>query len=257
MNNSVFGKTMENLCKRIDVKLVCRSEEDKLCRLIASPAYTHANIFGDDLAAIQMHKSRLVLNRPVYVGMSILDLSKSLMYDFYYEMKAQYMGCCQLLYTDMDSLLLEMQTEDVYADMAKHADLYDTSDYPKDHPLHSMTNKVLGKMKDECAGRPIAEYVGLRPKMYSILEVSGGNIKKAKGVRKCVVKKNIRHEQYKEALFEKQTFRHGMDVLRSERHRIYRQHLNKVSLSPFNSKHWIAKNGVSTLAYGHKDLSAA
>ena len=90
--------------------------------------------------------------------------------------------------------------------------------------------------------------------MYSILEASGINTKKAKGVKKNVVKKHIRHEQYKETLFEKQTFRHGMDVLRSERNRIYGQHLNKVSLSPFDSKRWIAKNGVDTLAYRHKDV---
>lgn len=255
MNNSVFGKTMENLRKRVNVKLVRANEEDKLRRLIASPAFARANIFDDDLAAVQMHKSHLVLNRPVYVGMSILDLSKYLMYDFYYnQMKAQYGEQCQLLYTDTDSLLLSIETEDVYKDIGRHAALYDTSDYPEDHPLHSTTNKkVLGKMKDECAGRPIAEYVGLRPKMYSILEAGGANIKKAKGVKKGVVKKHIRHEQYRTALFEKQTFRHGMDVLRSERHRIYGQHLNKVSLSPFDSKRWIADNGVDTLAYGYKD----
>ena len=255
MNNSVFGKTMENLRKRVNVKLVRANEEDRLRRLIASPAFARANIFDDDLAAIQVHKSRLVLNRPVFVGMSILDLSKHLMYDFYYnQMKGQYGECCQLLYTDTDSLLLELQTEDVYRDMAEHAHLYDMSGYPEEHPLRSDTNKkVLGKMKDECAGHPIAEYIGLRPKMYSILEADGKNIKKAKGVKKSVVKKHIRHEQYKEALFSKKTFRHSMDVLRSERHRIYGQHLNKVSLSPFDSKRWIDANGVDTLAYGHKD----
>ena len=173
-------------------------------------------------------------------------------------MKSLYRERCQLLYTDTDSLLLEIQTEDVYQDTAKHADLYDTSDYPKDHPFHSMVNKkVLGKIKDECAGRPIAEYVGLRPKMYSILEASGKSIKKAKGVKKNTVKKHIRHEQYKEALVEKQTFRHGMDVLRSERHHIYGQRLNKILLSPFDSKRWIAENGVDTLAYGHKDATSA
>ena len=112
-------------------------------------------------------------------------------------------------------------------------------------------------MKDECAGRPIAEYVGLRPKMYSILEASGKSIKKAKVVKKNTVKKHNHHEQYKEAIFEKQTFRHGMDVLRSERHRIYRQRLNKVSFSPFDSKCWIAENGVDTLAYRHKDAIPA
>ena len=248
MNNAVYGKTMENLRRRVNVKLVRSHEEDKLRRLIASPSFARANIFDDDLAAVQMHKSRLVLNRPVYVGMSVLDLSKSLMYDFYYnQMKAQYGDRVELLYTDTDSLLLEIQTEDVYSDMADHPSLYDTSDFPEDHPLHSKVNKkVLGKMKDECAGHPIAEYVGLRPKMYSILEASGVCIKKAKGVKKNVVKKHIRHEQYREALFGKKTFRHGMDVLRSEKHHIYGQHLNKVSLSPFDSKRWIAENGVDT-----------
>ena len=103
-------------------------------------------------------------------------------------------------------------------------------------------------MKDECAGRPIAEFIGLCPKMYTILAAGGGNIKKAKGVKKNVVKKHIRHEQYKEALFRKRTFRYSMDVLRSERHRIYGQRLNKVSLSPFDSKSWIAENRVDTLA---------
>ena len=171
MNNSVFGKTMENLRRRVDVKLVRRNEEDKLRRLIASPAFARANIFDDDLAAIQVHKSCLELNRPVNVGMSVLDLSKHLMYDFYYnELRGQYGDRCQLLYTDTDSLLLEIQTENIYKDMAKHPELYDTSDYPPDHSLYSNAKKkVLGKMKDECAGRPIAEYVGLRPKMYSIL----------------------------------------------------------------------------------------
>ena len=132
MNNSVFGKTMENLRRRIDVKLVRRNEEDKLRRLIASPAFARANIFDDDLAAIQV---RLVLSRPVFVGMSVLDLSKHLMYDFYYnQLRGQYGDRCQLLYTDTDSLLLEVQTEDVFRDMASHAELYDTSDYPPEHP---------------------------------------------------------------------------------------------------------------------------
>ena len=146
--------------------------------LIASPAFARANIFDDDLAAIQMHKSRLVLNRPVFVRMSILDFSKHLMYDLYYnQLQRQYGRHCQLLYMDTDCLLLEIETEDVCQDMAQNQGIYDTSDYPQDHPLYSLANKVLGKLKDECAGRAIAEYVGLRPKMYSILEASGGSIK--------------------------------------------------------------------------------
>ena len=168
------------------MKLVRSHEEDKLRRLIASPAFARANIFDDDLAAIQVHKSRLVLNRPVYVGMSILDLSKHLMYNFYYnQLKAQYGESCQLLYTETDSLFLEIQTDDVYTNMAQNQALYDTSDYPQDHPLYSSANKkVLGKLKDECAGRAIAEYVGLRPKMYSILEACGKKHQEGEGHKK-------------------------------------------------------------------------
>ena len=172
------------------------------------------------------------------------------MYDFYYnQMMTQYGERCQLLFTDTDSLLLEIQTDDVYQDMTKHPDLYDTPNYQKDHPLYSAGNEeVLGKMKDECAGRPIAEYVGLRTKMYSILEASGKSFKKAKGVKKNTVKKHVHNEQYKEALFKKQNFLHGMDGLRSERYRIYGQRLKTVLLSPFDSKGWIAENEVDTLA---------
>ena len=258
MNNSVYGKTMENLRNRVDVKLVRADESDRLRRLIASPRYARANIFDDDLAAIQMHKSCLKLLKPVYVGMCVLDLSKHLMYDFYYnELKKQYGEHCQLLYTDTDSLLLEIQTENVYEDMGASASLYDTSNYPKDHPQYSEENKkVVGKMKDECAGRLIAEYVGLRPKMYSILKADDKEIKKAKGVKRSVVSNEIRHKDYNEALFDKKTFRHSMDVLRSKGHHIFGQRLNKISLSPFDSKRWISENGIDTLAYGHDVLVA-
>ena len=114
MNNSVPGKTMENLRRRVDVKLVRANEEDKLRRPIARPVFARANIFDDDLAAVQMHQSRLVLNRPGYVCMSILDLSKHLLYGFYHnQMKAQYGERCQLLYTDTDS------REDSYRELAE------------------------------------------------------------------------------------------------------------------------------------------
>ena len=158
MNNSVFGKTMENLRNRVDIKIVRSNETDK--------------IRSNDLAGVDMRKTKLVLNKPVYTGMTILDNSKILMYDFFYNhLKKQYRLKCELLYRDMDSLLLEIETDDVYKDMEANKHLFDTSDYPKEHPLYSSTNKkVLGKMKDECAGTPIAECVCLRPKIYSILK---------------------------------------------------------------------------------------
>ena len=256
MNNSVFGKTMENLRNRIDVKLVRSHERDKLRQLIASPLFARATVFSNNLAGIQMHKSKIIFKRPIYTGMCILDLSKTLMYDFYYKhLKLKYGPRVSLLYTDTDSLLLEIKTEDVYRDMENLRDeLYDTSDYPKDHPLHSQLNKkVIGKMKDECSGKPISEVVCLRSKMYSILLEGDKNIKKAKGTTKVVTKKEIKHQNYKEALFGLRTFKHGMNRLRSKGHQIFGEYLTKTTLSPFDSKRWIKEDGIHTLAYGHKD----
>ena len=109
-------------------------------------------------------------------------------------------------------------------------------------------------MKDECAGTPIAECVCLRPEMYSILKADEKNIEKAKGVKKSVVKKHIMHEQYKETLIGKKQLWHGMNMLGSEGHEIYGMHVNKISLSPFDSKRWIEENGIHTHAYGYNPM---
>ena len=144
MNNSVFGKTMENIRRRIDVKLVRSTEEEKLRKLIAKPSFNRSVMFDDNLAGIHMNKSKLRLDRPTYVGMSILDLSKNLMYDWYYNhLKNTYGNRVQMLYTDTDSLIVHIKTDDIYADMAQHADQYDTSNYPADHFLHSNANKKV------------------------------------------------------------------------------------------------------------------
>jgi len=161
MNNSVFGKAMENLCNRVDIKIVRTNETKNIRKLVASPLFSRHVFFSNDLVGINMRKSKLLLNKQVYTGMTILDNSKMLMYDFFYnELKKQYSSRCKLLYTDTDSLLLEIEMDDVYKDIETSKNLYDTSDYLKEHPLHSNTNKkVLGKMKDKCAGTPIAECV--------------------------------------------------------------------------------------------------
>ena len=171
MNNSVFGKTTENLRKYVDIKIVKSHENDKIRSLVASPLYSRHEIFSNDLVGIDMYKSELCLDKPVYTGMTILDNSKIFMYDFYYnELKKEYGPRCELLYTDTDSLLLKIQTGDVYKDMKEKEYLYDTSEYPKDHPLYSRANKkvLAGNFKDECSGTPIAECICLRSKMYSI-----------------------------------------------------------------------------------------
>ena len=160
MNNSVFGKTMENLRKRVDIKVVrtygSPKEKEQIRKIIAKPNYDRAIIFSEESSALHPHKTRLKLNKPVYVGMCVLDLSKHLMYDWYYNtLKRKYGSNCTLLYTDTDSLLVDLKTPDVYADMESMKTHYDLSDYSKDHPLFSEQNKkVIGKFKDECSGTP-------------------------------------------------------------------------------------------------------
>ena len=216
MNNSVFGKTMENLWKCVDIKIVCSDETNKIKKLVASLLYARHVIFSNDMVGIEMRKSNLLLNKPVYTGMTILDNSKILMYDYYYNvLKKEYGERCELLYTDTDSLMSLIETEDYYKDVERRKRLYDTSNYPKEHPLHSNVNKkVLGKMKDECAGT------------YS--RICGTETENV--LHPCVVKKEIKHEQYKEVLFGAKQLRHGMNILRSEGHEIYGMYINKISL---------------------------
>ena len=192
MNNSVFGKTMESLRNRNDVRLVYSNEIDKTIKLILSPLYARATVYGVSLAAIRTHEDKIFPKHPVYTGMCILDLGKMLMYDFYYNyLKLKYGSRCDLLYTDTDSLLLAIKTTDVCKDMEMESrlhDFYDTSDFSKDHFLHSQENKkVIGEMeKNECAGTPISETVCLRSKMYSIMLGNAKNIKKGKGTKKLL-----------------------------------------------------------------------
>lgn len=162
MNNSVFGKTMENIRKRVDVRLV--TDEKKLLKLTSKPTYVSCKIFNENLVAVHKIKETITLNRPAYVGMSILDLSKTLMYDFHYKyIKKNYGEKAMLLFTDTDSLTYEIEANDVYRDFWIDKDKFDNSDYPEGSPYFDKTNKkVIGKFKDEAAGVPICEFVGLR-----------------------------------------------------------------------------------------------
>ena len=210
-------------------------------------------IFNRDLVGIQNHKEKVLLNKPIYVGMSVLDLSKHLMYDFYYNtLKARYGENVRLLYTDTDSLIVHVQTDDLYKDMSLNADLYDTSNYSPGHPLFSNTNKkVIGKFKDELGGRLMTEFIGIRPKMYSYVGEDSG--KRAKGVKKSVLCKTISHDDYRTCLLEKKVYTCDMPGLRSRAHTIYGETVHKVALAPLDTKRYIL-DGISTLAFGHVDI---
>ena len=158
MNNSVFGKTMENIRNRVDIRLV--NDRRKAEKLAAKPNFKHLTIFHEYLVSIHMKRIKLKLNKPVYCGMAILDLSKTLMYDFHYNYtKRNYDENAKLLFTDTDSLCYETQTDDFFKDISKDVDQkFDTSNYPKDHKSGIPTGKnkkVIGMMKDEAGGKII------------------------------------------------------------------------------------------------------
>ena len=254
MNNSVFGKTMENIRKRVDVRLV--TDEKKLLKLTSKPTYVSSKIFNKNLIAVHKIKETLTLNRPAYIGMCILDLSKTLMYDFHYNyIKSKYGKKAKLLFTDTDSLTYEIEANDVYKDFFKDKDKFDNSDYPEYSPFFYKKNKkVIGKFKDEAAGIPIIEFVGLRSKMYSYMKENQKGGKTAKGIKKNVIKNNIMHDDYKETLFNNKQMYHKMKTIRSENHQLGSYELNKVSLSCFDDKRYIHEDGISSYAYGHKNI---
>jgi hypothetical protein len=255
MNNSVFGKTMENIENRVDIRLIC--DEKEAVKLVAKPNYDKCTIFDENLIAVHMKRTKLVYNKPIYLGMCILDLSKTLMYDFHYNyIKNKYGDAAKLLFTDTDSLAYEIKTDDFYADInGDVADRFDTSEYPKDHPSCIQTGvnkKVIGMFKDETAGKQIEEFVGLRAKLYSYkMHEDGGEHKKCKGVKKYVVKKTITHNDYKDCLFTKREQRRKMNVFRSHLHDIYTEEVNKIALSADDDKRIIMNDGIHTLAHGH------
>ena len=255
MNNSVFGKTMENIRNRVDIRLVTRESQAK--RLTCKPNYQHHTIFSKNLAAVHMKKVKLYFNKPVYLGMSILDLSKTLMYDFHYNyIKPKYGDSAKLLFTDTDSLAYEIETKDFYRDISSDVkSKFDTSNYPKNHPsgiLTGVNKNVIGMFKDEAAGKQIAEFVGLRAKLYSYKVEESYEEKKCKGVKKAVIKNTISFNDYKNCLFNNKPAMRKMNVIRSHLHTIFTETVNKIALFPFDDKRLIREDNIHTFAYGYK-----
>ena len=191
MSNSVFGKTMENIRKRVHVRLV--NNRKRLEKLSARPNFEHRTIFDENLVAIHMKRVKLVFDKPVYSGMAILDISKTLTYDFHYNyIRPKYGKKAKLLFTDTDSLAYEIETDEfyMYKDISEDVkDKFDTSNFPKDHPSGIPTGinkKVIGVVKDEASGKKIEEFVGSREKLYSYKTF----VFEGKGEKKCMGIKN-------------------------------------------------------------------
>ena len=251
MNNSVFGKTIENIRKRQNIILV--DNRKKAEKLTSRPNFERATIFDKNLIAVHMKKTEVYFNKPVYVGQAILDLSKTLMFDFHYNyIKKKYKNRAELMFTDTDSLLYHIHTDDFYKDISYDIkEKFDTSDYPPNHEsgiLTGVNKKVIGMFKDEVAGRQITHFVGLRPKLYSFKVEDGSLTKKCKGIKKNVVKNKIEFEDYVECLFSGERQMRNMKIIRSENHDIYSKEVNKVALSNEDDKRVVLEDKVNTMA---------
>ena len=228
MNNSVFGKALENIRKHRAINLV--TADIKRSKLVSEPNYHTINLIYEDLSIIEMKKTKVKMNKPIYLGLSILEISKTLMYEFWYDyMKPEYNNDVKLCYMDTDSFIMNIKTNDFYKDIANDIEnRFDTSNYEVNRPLPTGKNKkIIGLMKDELGGKTITEFVTLRPKTYSFLTDDGKEDKKAKGTKKCVIKKMIKFNDYKKCLLNDKVMLNPQQRFISKKHDVYTENINK------------------------------
>ena len=243
MNNSVFGKTMENVRNHRDIKLVTSDRQRK--KFASEPNYHTTKHISKDLLIMEMKKAEVKMNKPIYLGQAILDISKTVMYEFWYDyLKPKYGDDVRLCYTDTDSFIIHVKTEDFYKDIANDVNKwFDTSKYKKGDniPLPIGINEgVLGKFKDELKGRIMTELVALRAKTYAHL-IDGYDDdgydknkiinKKAKGTKKCITKREITFKNYKDSLSNNEVVIKPQHRFRSDHHKVYIEEASKIALS--------------------------
>ena len=287
MNNAVYGKQLENTRKHVNIELILNNEA-RLKRYINKPTFKSFSIFHENLVAVHMHKKEVKLNKPIIGGACILDLSKHLMYDFYYNILQVKYGAdnIKLLFTDTDSLFLEITTKDLYKDIYDDQEFkkhFDFSDYPTylyeeiqpskyvynsdeyielrepviyyNQFLHSNENKkVIGKFKVEAGIKIVSDYVGLASKMYSFKMTNEDEKKTAKGVSYWEIKKNIKYDNYENCLLNQSNMFHKMRTIKSHKHQLYTVEQTKKSLSVYDNKRYILCDGITSLPYNHYSI---
>ena len=236
MNNAVFGKTMENVRKYRDIKLV--KTDKKRNKLVSEPNFHTMKLIDNNLAIIEMRKVKVKMNKTIYLGLSILDISKITMYEFWYDyVKSKYEDKARLCYMDTDSFVANIKTKDFYKDIAENVkERFDTSNYIYDRPLPMGVNKkVIGLMKDELGGDIITEFVALRPRV----------------LKKCVVNKMLRFENYKKCLFDNGKVLKSQQRFKSENHEVYTENINKIALSCDDDKRIVTSDRITSYPYGY------
>ncbi|XP_018338849.1 PREDICTED: uncharacterized protein LOC108746526 [Trachymyrmex septentrionalis] len=257
MNNAVFGKTMENVRNHADVKLLTKWDERYGAEaMIAKPNFLSRSVFAENLIAVELRKLEVKFNKPIYVGMCILDISKVCLYEFHHEyMLPLFHDKCKIMYTDTDSLIYSyrVECEDVYKTMKRDIARFDTSDYPTDnaYDVPLANKKVPGLMKDENNGAIMTEFVGLRAKMYAVRVDGKKDTKKVKGIKNNVVAQTITFDDYTRCLNEEIEMTRRQSCIRSKLHEVYTISESKIALSPYDDKQYVVPISTKTLPWGH------
>jgi hypothetical protein len=252
MINSVFGRSIQNNRKHLNIKLALN--EKQASKWLVKPNFEQFNIINNDKALIKMRKSTVKLDKPIYVGFTILELSKAHMYNLHYDVfKHYYKDDIKLIYCDTDSLLYEIKTNDYYDDLKNDfKDIMDFSNYDTKHELYDDRHKkLIGYLKDEYGGQIVTKFVGLKSKLYSIMYGDNKNKTTAKGLQKAVLKKYINHSNYKNVLTTNNCLSTTMHRIQSKDHVLETIELNKLIFTPMDDKRYINDNGIDTLPFGH------
>lgn len=259
MNNSVFGKTIENLRKRNNI-YVCNEWKGRVgCEaLIARPTFKRLKIFNENLVGVEMQQTRILMNKPILIGSCILDISKFIFNSFYYDflLKHYNQNDCKVLYIDTDSYYLELKNKNIYHVMAENLEAFDTSNFPENNifSIPIVNKQKLGLMKAEYGSQIICEYVGLSPKQYAMRFKGKIEKKKCKGVKKIVVEKQIKFGNYMDCLKNCTIVKKTQNCIRSKNHKLYTLKEEKIALSSNDDKRFQIKDSYDTLPYGHKDI---
>ena len=202
-----------------------------------------------------MKKTKGKMNKPIYLGLSVLEISKTLMYEFWYDcMKPKYGSDVKLCYMDTDSFIMNIKTNDFYEDIANDVEnSFDTSNYEVNRPLPIGKNKsVIGLMKAELGGKIIMEFVTLRPKTYSYLTDDGKEDKKAKGTKKCIIKKMMKFNDYKKCLLNDEVIFKSQQRFISKNYDVYTENINKIALSNNDDKIIVSSDKITSYPYGYR-----
>ena len=249
--NAVFRKPLENVRKHRDIKLVTTDERRN--QLVSEPNYHAIERLSENLVAIEMRKAKVKMNKLIYLGMAILDISKILMHGFWHGyIKPKYGDRIKLCYMDTDSFILFIKTENFYEDIADDVQKrFDTSNYRVDRSLPTKKNKkAIGLMKDELGEKTITEFIALRPKTYAYQIDDDEEVKKAKGTRKCVMKKELKFNDYKKCLLNNEIVLKSQQRFKSEKHDLYTEEVNKIALSSSDKKRLQTFDKITTYPYG-------